>query len=89
MIPSSAYVCSGHLATSDTDCNWFLLLQTLGSGSETTYTTSHPPDDIPEETHEDLEQDRPATYMGDDDVMSTQAQLPDLPNRPNLLANGE
>lgn len=38
----------------------------------------------------DMEEDRPVTYQGDDDDFesTTQAHEPDLPARPNLLANG-
>ena len=41
--------------------------------------------------NQDMQEDRPVTYQGeeDDDFESnTQAHEPDLPTRPNLLANG-
>ena len=40
--------------------------------------------------NQDMEEDRPVTYQGEEDDFesNTQAHEPDLPTRPNLLANG-
>ena len=40
--------------------------------------------------NQDMEEDRPVTYQGEEDDLesNTQAHEPDLPTRPNLLANG-